>query len=998
MGYFGSGTVRVAAAAAFAGGFVGLAAEVAWTRLLVFLLQGFTAAFAAMLGAFLLGSALGGAFFARRAGRSARPLALLGWIQVGAAVASAGALAVLDSHYGIVQWLQGAVAPFASARANHDAVLLCAAFVVLGPPAFFMGGVFPAAVKAATGGLDDLGERVGRLYAANTVGAVAGSLAAGFVGIPLWGAGPTAAVAAAISLFAGGATLWAEGSRGRAAPSRWRPALLGAAAVAVFALVSVSRPDLPMILRSTVFLGARGRENELVDHREGRSGLASVVKNIRNGSTSLYTDEFLAASTEGRYRYMRMLGHIPAALCREPPRNVLVMAFGTGTTAGSLSTHPSVERLDIVEISREVLDLAPWFEGVNRGVVGRAGKGGRPEVRLFVEDARRFVLASRDAYDVITLEPLLPYTPGAVHLYTREFYELCRGRLAPGGALCQWFPIHAISNADFRALAASFLEAFPESSLWFVEETAALVGTNGPQGIPVAEAARRLAAPGPREDLEAGRLDDPAQWWSFRVCGPNPLQAWVRGSAAMTDEHPDIEFHPVPSGTLTTFLHDNLVTALDLREEERIEELADLSGMESSEANPFRARLAAASDATAASMDARASEDLFSYHASHTRFATGTAEREGHERAAADALQTALRRYGDALRSNPRDRIVQARWRALEAARLLNEGRARLAQDRPGEAVESYLAAIAIDAPWNLDEGWTGLGRARLREGKPAAAREALERALDLYPGSRDAQALMGQALVALGRPGEARRWFERAYEGGTGPSDEDTALRNARDAAMREPAADLVVLEGATETEIRRALAEALDDAGGPKGRRRDVAVARLRGAKAEERPILDGLLAPSRRAALDAAAPAEERVRALGLLGAVADPRMAAIAAAFAGSKDRALVLAAVDAAAEAADPAALAVLLDPRSGAPPAARSRAADRLAAIRDARSVEAVLGGLEDPEEEVRRASWAALFQLTGRKEFDPSAPEADRRAAAAALRDWWAGARAGWK
>src|SRR5215510_14416043 len=123
-----------------------------------------------------------------------------------------------------------------------------------------------------------------------------------------------------------------------------------------------------MILRSQVFLGPRGKESELVDAREGRAGLASVVRNVRNGYTSLYTDEFLAASTEGRYRYMRMLGHIPMVLA-EDPRRVLVMAFGTGTTAGSLSTHPSVERLDVVEISKEVLEVAPHFASVNRDVV-----------------------------------------------------------------------------------------------------------------------------------------------------------------------------------------------------------------------------------------------------------------------------------------------------------------------------------------------------------------------------------------------------------------------------------------------------------------------------------------------------------------------------------------------------------------------------------------------------------------------------------------------------
>ncbi|HEU4394229.1 MAG TPA: fused MFS/spermidine synthase, partial [Planctomycetota bacterium] len=559
--------VRWAAAAAFAGGFVGLAAEVAWTRLLVFTMQGFTAAFAAMLGAFLLGSALGGAAFGRLAGRARAPLALLGWLLLAGGAAAAGTLAILAEHFAVVQALRGPVSIFGSARANHHAVLLAAAFVAMGPPAFLLGGVFPAASRAVAGGLGDLGARLGRLYAANTIGAVAGALAAGFVGVPLLGARGTAAAAAAIAVAAGVALLLASRRAGEPAAS---PAFRAGGAVglagAAALLVVLGRPGEPMILRSQVFLGARGRENVLVESREGRAGLASVVRNERNGFLSLYTDEFLAASSEGRYRYMRMLGHIPMVLA-EDPRRVLVMAFGTGTTAGSLSTHPSVERLDVVEISPEVLELAPHFRSVNRGVLDRAGQPGRPEVRVFVDDARRFVLGSRDAYDVITLEPLLPYTPGAVHLYTREFYELCRARLAPGGAVCQWFPVHALSPDDFRLLAAAFVEVFPESSLWFVEETAALVGTAGPgpQGVPVARSAERLSAPGPREDLEAGRLDDLAQWWSFRVCGGAALREWTRGVEGMTDERPVLEFRPMPSFALTTYLHDNLVQALDLR-------------------------------------------------------------------------------------------------------------------------------------------------------------------------------------------------------------------------------------------------------------------------------------------------------------------------------------------------------------------------------------------------------------------------------------------------
>jgi spermidine synthase len=998
--------VRWAAAAAFAGGFVGLAAEVAWTRLLVFSMQGFTAAFAAMLGAFLLGSALGGAAFGRAAGRARAPLALLGWLLLAGGTAAAGTLAVLSEHFSVMQALRGPASIFGSARANHHAALLAAAFVAMGPPAFLLGGVFPAAARAATAGLGDLGARLGRLYAANTVGAVAGSLAAGFLGVPLLGARGTAAVAAAIAVAAGIALLAASRRAGEpAGAGRVRAIGVGGLAGAAVLLVVLGRPGEPMILRSQVFLGARGRENVLVESREGRAGLASVVRNERNDFLSLYTDEFLAASSEGRYRYMRMLGHIPMVLA-EDPRRVLVMAFGTGTTAGSLSTHPSVERLDVVEISPEVLALAPHFATVNRGVLDRAGKPGRPEVRVFVDDARRFVLGSRDAYDVITLEPLLPYTPGAVHLYTREFYELCRARLAPGGAVCQWFPIHALSPGDFRLLAAAFVEVFPESSLWFVEETAALVGTTGPgpQGVPVARSAERLSAPGPREDLRAGRLDDLAQWWSFRVCGGAALRDWTRGVEGMTDERPVLEFRPMPSFALTTYLHDNLVQALDLRDRDPVEKAADLAGLPAADAAAFRARLAAAAEATAAYMDGRAGFDRFSFHASHTRMRAGPAETARHLAEAESALRTAVLRYGAALRANPRDRIVAEHARNVEFLRLLNEGRVHLREGRADAAADAYARAAATGSPWNADEAWTGLGRALLRLRKPVGAREALEKSLSLYPGGRDAQAFLGEALVALGRPGEARAWFARAWEGGGGPSDEDPETLSARAAAeAAEAGAGGGLGSGAGAgggDEARRGLVEALEDAAGGPGPRRDRAVAMLRAARERDARTLDEVLEPFRRTAADPAQPAIDRVRALGVLGAAAPPWLGEVVGAVArgAGADAALATAALDAAAAAGDAEALAAVLRPAGGAPPAVRGAAADRLASIRQPEAVDAALDGLGDPDEKVREAALAALFRLTGMREFEPAAAEPERAAAIARLRDLWSRTRPAWR
>jgi tetratricopeptide (TPR) repeat protein len=473
----------------------------------------------------------------------------------------------------------------------------------------------------------------------------------------------------------------------------------------------------------------------------------------------------------------------------------------------------------------------------------------------------------------------------------------------------------------------------------------------------------------------------------------------------MTDEHPDLEFRPLPEGSLMTFLHDNLVVALDLRDQEGTGEGMDLEGLGEREAAAFPARYAAASAATAAAMDARASLELVTYHGSLGRLASDPAAMARHDREAEEALRAAVRRYGDALQANPRDRIVRDSWSNVETLRLTNGGRALLRQGRPDGAEEAYAAAVAVGTPWNADEAWTGLGRARLRRGRAVAAREALERALALFPGNRDAQALLGEALVALGRPGEARGWFERAYEGGSGPADEDAATREARDAAMRaEASAGGGAGEGGPaareDREVRAALAGALEEAAGPPGPLRDRAAERVRGAKGREAEVLAELLGPHRRTVLDPAAPGPERVRSLSLLAAARDPGLGDLALALppALAAEGPYAAAFVDALAEAGEVPGLAGLLDPARGAPPAVRARAADRLAGIRDPRSVDAALAALEDPEASVRTAALAALFRLAGWKEFDPDAPAGARRAAAAALRERWTRARPAWR
>ncbi len=546
--------------AVFAGGLVGLAAEVVWTRLLVFFLQGFTYTFSALLTMFLLGLALGALAFGRVAARSPAPARTTGRLQLMVGVLSAAVLLVLVHHHAGTQavwaWV-GDTLGIEELRPRHVVTLLVASGVVLLPPAFVMGGVFPLAAAAYQRGLGDLGARIGRLYAVNTVGAVLGALVAGFVLAPLAGPSWSAVAVAAGGVATGAAVLHLAGTP-RGEWLRW----VGGSAVAATVLCAAAGPQVPFLLRSHVFAGSRARENRLLETREGVVCQVSVVANDRDDYRLLYTDEFQAAGTKPEYRYMRMLAHLPVALA-DDPSSALVICFGTGTTAGSVAVHPEVRRLDIVEISPEVLEVAPAFAAENKDVLGSPRPG--LDLRVHVDDGRNFVLRSREQWGVISLEPLMPYTPAAMHLYTADFYRECRPRLAPGGTMCQWIPLQGLSAAHLRQLVSAFVEVFPGAAMFHVDGAVALIGGDRPVELDYARVAERCASPAVHADLRAVGFDDPVRALATFVAAGDVLAEFA-AVEPMTDEHPTLEFHPIPLNVQLKHLWENLVELRAMRD------------------------------------------------------------------------------------------------------------------------------------------------------------------------------------------------------------------------------------------------------------------------------------------------------------------------------------------------------------------------------------------------------------------------------------------------
>ncbi len=535
------------AAAAAVSGLAGLAFEVLWTRILALLVASITYSFTALLTVFLAGLALGGAAGGLLADRARNRPRLLGLLLAAGGACACLSLALLRSQdpaftgnvpaaYGGEEW------------ARYLGWLFTLSLKYLGPMALCLGAAFPVALRCAAdarGG--GLGDATGRIYAANTLGAIVGPPLATYAILPLLGtlAGAVVAVAALPILLG----IWL------AVRSSLRPRLVPAAACGCAALALAAFGTYAAGGPTETLFGHRFRGGQKILHREEGPTVSIAVAESPAGPQEparrwLYTDSFLVAGVSPDYAYMRMLGHLPALLAPER-RTALVVGFGTGTTAGALSLHP-FRRIDIAEISPEILRAAPWFESVNRGVA--AGKVIAPEIRIVLEDGRNHLLAAAGDYDVITAEPPLPYLAGASALYSRDFYAACRARLSPTGVVCQWMPLHGTRPGHYRQMLASFLDVFPGATLWYYRSSALAIGTLQPLRLDYAALSRRLeSSPSVLAHLaEEGMGSVPALLGGF-LLDPEGFRAAVGDAPVVTDDRPALEFFGAGEGVSKAF-------------------------------------------------------------------------------------------------------------------------------------------------------------------------------------------------------------------------------------------------------------------------------------------------------------------------------------------------------------------------------------------------------------------------------------------------------------
>jgi spermidine synthase len=689
----------LAGAALAASGAVAMVYEVAWTRALTLVIGSSTYAFTAMLVAFLAGIAGGSALYAWRGARRPATPTILAVLQASIGLATLAILLIFERAPDLfllgVRWSDSP----GFVQCVQVVVSACALLLATLP----IGATFPCGVAVVVSDAGRAGRDVGHLYALNTLGAIAGTVLAGFVLLPRLGVHASLKLGIAANLLVASGILMVP--VGRRTAWRWAGVT---ASLAVAAGVSFVPPWDPRVMASGPAVYAKrylagggwpdlgGKEDELLFYRDGISGTVSVHRRddrifLRiNGKT----DASASKGTEaGDTATQVMLGHLPL-LIHPAPRAVLVIGLGSGMTAGAVARH-AVERIDIAEIEPAVVDASRFFIPWHGDVLRDA------RVRSVIADGRNFLLTTPIRYDVIISEPSNPWIGGLASLFSAEFFALARTRLQPGGIMAQWLQGYNLPPEDFRMVVRTFRGAFPGTSIWPTSGgDYLLLGRTEARPLDLELIKDRFRRnPALRSDLARLRVDAWAGVLGYFGLGEGDAARLAEGAGLNTDDRLPLEF--------------SAPRALYVNTSERNREL--LRGFKTA-------------DLPDVTPDSRAELEQ-----AEVRYAIG---------------------LGYLRKNEPRDALAQFQRALLmdstHEPSLVGTGWALLASSQPAAALEEATKALALE-PRDVEAlGVAAIASLALGQNRQAIG--YLERALRLHPRDyRIRQAMQAAQLALLG-------------------------------------------------------------------------------------------------------------------------------------------------------------------------------------------------------------------------------------------------------
>jgi spermidine synthase len=523
-------------------GFTALAYEVLWTRILILFFRNSMYDFALVLSATLSGMVIGSLWCGAVMHRIKRPLLWFAVAQV--LIGCAAALSLMLVHtfpstlsflqsmadlrkmFGTSYWLMG------------NGIRFLAAFMIAAPQAILFGATFPLVSKVILV-RTKIGEDFGTASALNGIGSAIGSLAAGFAFISMFGISGSVRITACINMMIGIGLL----------PFVLYTKKLKFTAIAgvlvMSILISAIIPRWDKLSMSQFLLNPRQKLPDLLDllyYDEDASGIVSVVKFKPSGVKYLTTDRLFGQNSSAMNgpEDHRRLGYIPVIL-HGNARSTLLIGMGAGITLRGL-VEARAGNITCVELSKNVCHAAEYFRDVNNNAMRDTA------VRIINQDGRAYLSSRSVSYDVIIGDIFFPMSSGSGMVYSREFFELCKTRLSPGGLYCQWLPIHQLSITELQIVVATFLAVFPDAELWYgmtgkdLPVIGCMARRDGPLRVEFDYLLRYFDDPAKKAALCEIDLCDPMSFLSNYIASGAALKNFCAGAIYNTDDKPVIEF------------------------------------------------------------------------------------------------------------------------------------------------------------------------------------------------------------------------------------------------------------------------------------------------------------------------------------------------------------------------------------------------------------------------------------------------------------------------
>ena len=510
-----------------------LGAEVVWTRLMGMMLGSTVYVFSIILAVFLIGLAMGsgGGSWLVRAVRGASGARLaLGWCQVLLTLGIAWAACMIADS--LPYW---PINPLLTISPWHTFQLdMVRCLWAILPPAILWGASFPLALAAVAAPGEDPGRLVGGIYAANTLGAIVGALSVSLALIPWIGTRNSQRVLLVVSALSALLVLapHARKHRSKALAAGLAVSMLVAGLLA-WRVDAIPGELIAYGRRMAISAG----KAKILYTAEGRNSSVAISQ-WNDGAIEIDVNGHVEATTEPYdMKLQRTVGHLPALL-HPHPQSVLGIGFGAGVSAGTFTTYPSIRQITICEIEPIIPPISTrYFAREDYDVLHN------PRTRIVYDDARHYVLTTPEKFDIIASDPLDVFVKGTAALYSKEYFEVVKQHLNPGGMFTLYVPLYESDVKTVKSELATFMEVFPYGTVWANTVSGqgydmVFLGQAGPLKIDLDELDQRLNSPDYRAVAESLReigIHSPVELLATYAGQKSDLGPWYAGAELNRD-------------------------------------------------------------------------------------------------------------------------------------------------------------------------------------------------------------------------------------------------------------------------------------------------------------------------------------------------------------------------------------------------------------------------------------------------------------------------------